>query len=168
MATEKTKIEEIELTEEENKGQLRTYEKDILKGLLAAANYETEEKNIHPVEITRNGVVLFTFHIRPLGEEEYQKCKDKNTKYVRNKQLGIKFPENTDSVRYRSALIYQATIKEDREKIWDNKEAWKALNVLTGIDLIEKTLMAGEKDAVLEKVDMISGYTATTEEVVKN
>jgi hypothetical protein len=168
MATEKTKIEEIELTEEENKGQLRTYENDILKGLLAAANYETEEDNIHPIEIARNGVVLFTFHIRPLSEEEYQKCKDKNTKYVRNKQLGIKFPENTDSVRYRSALIYQATIKEDREKIWDNKEAWKALNVLTGIDLIEKTLLAGEKDAVLEKVDKISGYTSTTEEVAKN
>lgn len=168
MANEKTKIEEIELTEEENKGQLRTYENDILKGLLAAANYETEEENIHPIEIARNGVVLFTFHIRPLSEEEYQKCKDKNTKYVRNKQLGIKFPENTDSVRYRSALIYQATTKEDREKIWDNKEAWKALNVLTGIDLIEKTLLAGEKDAVLEKVDKISGYTSTTEEVAKN
>ncbi len=168
MATEKSKIEEIELTEEENKGQLRTYENDILKGLLAAANYETEEENIHPIEIARNGVVLFTFHIRPLSEEEYQKCKDKNTKYVRNKQLGIKFPENTDSVRYRSALIYQATTKEDREKVWDNKEAWKALNVLTGVDLIEKTLLAGEKDAVLEKVDKISGYTSTTEEVAKN
>ena len=168
MATEKTKIEEIELTEEENKGQLRTYENDILKGLLAAANYETEEENIHPIEIARNGVVLFTFHIRPLSEEEYQKCKDKNTKYVRNKQLGIKFPENTDSVRYRSALIYQATTKEDREKIWDNKEAWKALNVLTGIDLIDKVLLAGEKDAVLEKLDEISGYSATTEEVAKN
>ena len=33
MATDKNKIEEIELTEEENKGQLRTYENDILKGL---------------------------------------------------------------------------------------------------------------------------------------
>ena len=160
MATEKTKIEEIELTEEENQGQLRTYENDILKGLLAAANYETEEDNIHPVEIARNGVIFFTFRIRPLSEEEYQKCKDKNTKYVRNKQLGIKFPENTDSVRYRSALIYQATIKEDREKIWDNKEAWKALNVLTGIRPYRKRhCWQGEKDAVLELVDKISGYT---------
>jgi hypothetical protein len=168
MATEKTKIEEIEMTEEENKGQLRTYENDILKGLLVAANYKNEKENIHPVEIVRNGVVLFTFHIRPLGEEEYQKCKEKNTKYVRNKQLGIKFPEDTNSVRYRSALIYQATIKEDRAKVWDNKEAWKELNVLTGIDLIEKTLLAGEKDAVLEAIDKISGYTETTEEVAKN
>lgn len=168
MATEKTKVEEIELTEEENKGQLRTYENDILKGLLAAANYKTEEDSIHPVEIARNGVVLIKFHIRPLSEEEYQTCKEKNTKYVRNKQLGIKFPENTNSVRYRSALIYQATIDEDRAKIWDNKEAWKALNVLNGIDLIDKTLLAGEKDAVLEIVDKISGYSATTEEVAKN
>jgi len=71
-------------------------------------------------------------------------------------------------VRYRSALIYQATVDEDREKIWNNKDAWKELNVLNGIDLIEKTLLAGEKDAVLELVDKISGYTATTEEVAKN
>lgn len=168
MANEKTKVEEIELTEEENKGQLRTYENDILKGLLAAANFKTEEDNIHPIDIARNGVVLFTFRIRPLSEEEYHTCREKNTKYVRNKQLGIKFPENTDSVRYRSALIYQATVDEDREKIWNNKDAWKELNVLNGIDLIDKTLLAGEKDAVLEIVDKISGYTATTEEVAKN
>lgn len=165
---EKTNLEEIELTEEENKGQLRTYEDDILKGLLAAANYKAEEDNIHPVEIARNGVVLFKFRIRPLGEEEYQACKEKYTKYVRNKQLGIKFPEHTDTVRYRSALIYQATIDEDRSKIWDNKNAWKALNVLNGIDMIDRTLLAGEKDAVLELIDKISGYSVTAEETAKN
>ena len=165
---EKTKIEEIELTEEENKGQLRSYEDDILKGLLAAANFKTEEDNIQTIEIARNGVVLFKFRIRPLTEEEYQQCKEKYTKYVRNKQLGIKFPEYTDTVRYRSALIYQATIEEDRAKIWDNKSAWKALNVLNGVDLIDKTLLAGEKDAVLELIDKISGYSVTAEETAKN
>lgn len=168
MATDKTKIEEVELTEEENKGQLRVHENDILQGLLTAANFKTGEENIHPIEIARNGTVLFTFRIRPLSEEEYQKCKEKNTKYVRNKQLGIKFPENTDSVRYRSALIYQATVEDDRAKIWDNKDAWKALNVLNGIDLIDKTLLAGEKDAVLDLIDKISGYIVTTEELAKN
>lgn len=169
MDTKKTnQIEEIEMTEEENKAQLRTYETDILKGLLTAAAFKTEDENIHPVEIARNGVVLFTFRIRPLSEEEYHQCKDKNTKYVRNKQLGIKFPEQTDSVRYRSALIYQATIDEDRAKVWDNKDAWKALNVLNGIDLVDKILLAGEKDAVLELIDKISGYSTTMEEVAKN
>lgn len=164
MATEKTKVEEVELTEEENKGQLRTYENDILKGLLAAANYKTEEDNIHPVEIARNGVVLIKFHIRPLSEEEYQTCKEKNTKYTRNKQLGIKFPEETNTIRYRSALIYQATVDEDRERVWNNKSAWKELNVLNGIDLIDKVLLAGEKDAALELIDKISGYSTMMEE----
>lgn len=169
MANEKTnQVENIELTDEENKAQLRTYENDILKGLLTAANFKTEEDNIHLVDIARNGVVLFSFHVRPLTEEEYQQCKEKNTKYVRNKQLGIKFPENTDSVRYRSALIYQATIDEDKAKVWDNKEAWRRLNILNGIDLVDKTLLAGEKDAVLEVIDKISGYSATTEEIAKN
>ena len=67
---EKAKIEEIELTEEENKGQLRAYEDDILKGLLAAANFKAEEDNIQTIEIARNGVVLFKFRIRPLTDRK--------------------------------------------------------------------------------------------------
>ncbi len=114
--------------------------------------------------------MLFTFRIRPLSEEEYNRCKEKNTKYVRNKQLGIKFPEDTNATRYRSQLIYEATVDEDRAKIWDNKEAWRAprINVTNGIDMIDKVLRAGEKDAVLNKIDEISGYSSTMEEVAKN
>lgn len=162
-----TNVEEVEMTDEENKAQLRIYENDILKGLLQAAAYKNDEESIKKIEVARNGVVLFSFHVRPLSEEEYQECREKNTKYVRNKQLGIKFPENTNSVRYRSELIYRATIDEDREKIWDNKDAWKALNVLSGVDLVDKILLAGEKDAILEIIDKISGYT-TMEETAKN
>lgn len=166
--TKKTGIQDADLTEEEAKAQLRTYEGDILKGLLAAADFRDDEDNVVPIEIARNGVVLFTFRIRPLSEEEYNLCKEKNTKYVRNKQLGIKFPEDTNATRYRSQLIYEATVEEDRAKVWDNKEAWRALNVLNGIDLIDKVLLAGEKDAVLNKIDDISGYSSTLEEVSKN
>jgi len=168
--TKKTGIQDADLTEEEAKAQLRTYEGDILKGLLAAADFRDDEDNVVPIEIARNGVVLFTFRIRPLSEEEYNLCKEKNTKYVRNKQLGIKFPEDTNATRYRSSLIYEATIAEDRTKIWDNKEAWRApkINVTNGIDMIDKVLRAGEKDAVLNKIDEISGYSSTLEEVAKN
>ena len=168
--TKKTGIQDADLTEEEAKAQLRTYEGDILKGLLAAADFRDDEDNVVPIEIARNGVVLFTFRIRPLSEEEYNLCKEKNTKYVRNKQLGIKFPEDTNAIRYRSQLIYEATVEEDRAKIWDNKEAWRApkINVTNGTDLIDKVLLAGEKDAVLNKIDEISGYSSTLEEVAKN
>ena len=168
--TKGTVIPEADLTEEESKAQLRTYEADILKGLLAAADFREDEEGLVPIEIARGGVVLFTFRIRPLSEEEYNRCKEKNTKYVRNKQLGIKFPEDTNATRYRSQLIYVATVEEDRAKVWDNKEAWRApkINVTNGIDMIDKVLRAGEKDAVLNKIDDISGYSSTLEEVSKN
>lgn len=163
-----TPVEEIEMGAEADKNLIRSYEDDILGGLLAAANFQNDEDEIVPVEIARNGVVLLKFRIRPLSEDEYSKCKNRYTKYVRNKQIGIKLPEDTDSVMYRNALIYQATVDEDRTKIWDNKEAWRKLDVINGVELIGKVLKAGEKDAVLEKIDEISGYSSVLEETAKN
>jgi hypothetical protein len=162
------KVEEVDCDEETNKTQLRANEPDILKGLLEAASFKTEEDNIKNIEVARGGKLLFSFHIHPLTEEEYDKCRESNTKYVRNKQLGIKFPENTDTVRYRSELLFMATVDEDRAKIWNNKQAWEKLNVITGIDMVDKVLLAGEKDAILEILDKISGYKTTEEETAKN
>lgn len=161
-------VEEVDMGAEADRTIIRSYEDDILGGLLAAANFQNDEDEIVPIEIARNGVVLLKFRIRPLSEEEYSACKNRYTKYVRNKQIGIKIPEDTDTVMYRNALIYQATVDEDRAKVWDNKEAWKQLDVLSGVQLIGKVLKAGEKDAVLEKVDSISGYSSTMEETAKN
>lgn len=166
--TKKNTIEEIEMDEETTQNTMRTYENDILGGLLAAANFKNDEDEIVPIEIVRGGTVLLKFHIRPLSEDEYVKCRERHTKYVRNKQVGIKVPEDTDTAAYRSELIYQATTDEDKEKIWNNKEAWKKLDVVTGYELIGKVLKPGEKDAVLNKLDEISGYSSTLEEVAKN
>ena len=163
-----TPVEEVEMGAEADKNLIRSYEDDILGGLLAAANFQNDEDEIVPIEIARNGVVLLKFRIRPLSEDEYSKCKNRYTKYVRNKQIGIKLPEDTDSVMYRNALIYQATVDEDRAKLWDNNEAWRKLDVINGVELIGKVLKAGEKDAVLEKIDEISGYSSVLEETAKN
>lgn len=157
-----------EMTPEEQQETLRTYENDILGGLLAAAAFREDHDEVKTVEITRNGIVFFKFRIRPLSEGEYNKCKERYTKYKRNKQLGVRIPEKTDTISYRSALIYEATIKEDREKLWDNREAWRRLDVLSGVELIGRVLKAGEKDAVLDLIDKISGYTALEEDTVKN
>lgn len=162
-------IEETgEPTTEETRGALRAYEDDILGGLLAAADFREDEEEIHPVEIARNGKVLFTFRIRPLSEGEYNQCKERHTKYKRHKQLGISLPEKTDTIAYRNALIYQATVEEDRKKVWDVKEAWKKLDVINGVELIGRVLKAGEKDAVCDLIDQISGYSITEEELAKN
>lgn len=169
MANKNEKTEEtIEMTEEVKAATIRKYEDDILGGLLAAAAFETDEEDITPIEIIRGGAVVLTFRIHPLGEEKYLECKKQNTNYKRNRQIGTKVAESVNASRYRAQLIYEATVDEDREKIWDNREAWKKLNVLNGIDLIEVVLKAGEKDAILEALDRISGYQATLEDVAKN
>ena len=108
-----------------------------------------------------------------LTEEQYNKCRKKHTKYVRNRQMGTKVPEETDAVKYRAALIYEATITEDREKLWDNKKVWEALRnkdkqILNGLDVIEYTLRAGEKDKIIDCIDSLSGYEDNLEEVAKN
>lgn len=156
--------EDKEITQEE----ILMNEQDILRGLLEAAEDKVDESSYVRIEIARKGKVFFSFHVRPLSEEEYNECREKATTYVRNQRFGgIKLPEETDTVRYRSMLIYTATHPDDRAKLWDNKEAWKRLNVLNAYDLIDKVLLAGEKDAILDKIDEISGYSNRIEEVAK-
>lgn len=163
-----TEIEEIETDEETTQNMTRAFESDILGGLLAAAGYKENEDEIIPIQIVRNGTIVLEFRIHPLSEDDYQRCREQHTKYVRNKQLGIKVPEDTDTVAYRNALIYAATVQEDRERIWDNKEAWRKLDCLRGYELVGKVLKPGEKDAVIDKLDEISGYKGVLEEVAKN
>lgn len=164
-------VRDEDFTEEETKTQIRANEEDFIRGLIEAADFATDETQ--RIEIIREGRLYFAFRIRPLGAEEYDKCKKKNTKYVRNRQLGMKLPEDTDRVKYQSALIYEATVKEDREKLWDNKKVWDALvakgkPIARGLDVIEYTLKAGEKDKILEAIDKLSGYETDLEEVAKN
>lgn len=165
-------VEDREFTQEETNNQMRVFEEDFVQGLIAAADFKTDETQ--KVEIIRNGNVYFAFTIRALGESEYDKCKTKHTKYVRNKQLGIKLPEDTNTVKYRCALIYEATVQGDRDKLWDNKKVWDALNtkgcqIMNGLDVIEYSLKSGEKDKVIEYIDKLSGYEdSNLEEVAKN
>lgn len=170
--TEQQEVSEYETNEEDTKALIRANEEDYIQGLIEAAEFASEETQ--RIEIIRDGKLYFAFRIRPLSSEEYEKCRRKHTKYVRNKQLGMKMPENTDRVKYQSEIIYAATVDEDKEKLWDNRKVWNALNakkdrIINGLDVIECTLKAGEKDNILEAIDKFSGYeTNNLEEVAKN
>lgn len=172
--TEKTEVQNekvVETSEEETKEIIRANEEDFIQGLIDAAGFVKEEHQT--IEIVRDGRLYFAFKIRPLGSEEYEKCRKKHTRYVRNRQLGMKMPEDTDRIKYQSAIIHKATVDEDREKLWDNKKVWKSLEekgyqIMSGLDVIEYTLKAGEKDKILEAIDKLSGYEANLEEVTKN
>lgn len=91
---------------------------------------------------------------------------------MRNKQFGMKLPEETNTVKFRDALIYTATVEADREKLWDNKKVWeslraKDLQIMNGLDVIEYCLKAGEKDKIIECIDSLSGFEENIEEVAK-
>lgn len=164
-------VMEYETDKEDTKALLRANEEDFILGLIDAAEFASKETQ--HIEIIREGRLYFAFNIRPLSSREYEKCKKKHTRYVRNKQLGMKLPEDTDRIKYQSAIIYEATVEEDREKLWDNRKVWNALNakkdrIMNGLDVIEYSLKAGEKDKILESIDKLSGYESNLEEVAKN
>lgn len=172
LETAEQEAREYETDEEGTKALIRANEEDFIQGLIDAAEFAAEETQ--RIEIIREGRLYFAFDIRPLSSQEYEKCKKKHTKYVRNKQLGMKLPEDTDRIKYQSAIIYEATVEEDREKLWDNRKVWNALNakkdrIMNGLDVIEYSLKAGEKDRILEAIDKLSGYESNNlEEVAKN
>lgn len=164
-------MDEYETNVDETRSAIRDNEEDFIQGLIHAAEFGSEETQ--RIEIIRNGRLYFAFRIRPLSAEEYEACRRKHTKYVRNKRLGMKTPEETNRVKYQSALIYKATVDEDREKLWDNRKVWQAINakkdrIMNGLDVIECALKAGEKDKVLEAIDKLSGYDDELEETAKN
>lgn len=155
-----------EVTEDTEHEEYLLMEDDLLRGLLAAAEDKVSETVT--IEIARKGKVYFRFNVRGLTEQEYNECRDRATKYTFNRRLGVRVPQDTDFSMFRSFLIYKATVEEDRKRLWDNKEAWERLGVLSGPELIDKVLLAGEKAAVVEKIDNLSGYEAEMEETAKN
>lgn len=162
-------METTTATEEELQAEARANEDDLLAGLLAAANYKADEDETVEIVISRNKKDLFSFRIHPLSEDDFNRCRKRCTKYVKSKtQGGIRVPEEVDTVKYRCMLIYEATVPEDRAKVWDNKKLWKAKDLATGVEAVDILLKAGEKNAICEKLDAISGYELTEEEVAKN
>lgn len=150
-----------------DKDELLADEPDLLRGLLRAGEERTAETV--SIEIARKGTVYFSFRVRALSEDDYEACREKATVYKSARKLGgISVPERTNTSKYRSLLIYTATVEEDRKVLWDNKEAQKHFGVLNGWQLIDKVLMAGEKEAVVDKIDEISGFDVDLEETAKN
>lgn len=159
--------EETTMTQEELQEEIAINESELLKALNGEAGYKDETEII---EVNFRGVV-FRFRIRPLSEREWDKCRERNTKYSKNRKLGgMRLPDNTDTTGYHSSLIYTATVEEDRAKLWDNKLLWKAVNAVTGTDMVDKLIpLAGKKQQIIERIEALSGYDDDSyDETVKN
>lgn len=154
--------DEVPMTQQEMQEALAINEDEILKALTGQAQYENRTET---VEVSF-GNAKFAFRIRPLSEKEWDKCRERNTKYSKNRRLGgIRVPESTDTTGYHSDLIYTATVDEDRAKLWDNKVFWNATGALTGRDMVDKLIpYAGKKQAVIERIEALSGYNDEDQE----
>ncbi|MBQ3434669.1 MAG: hypothetical protein IJG24_06465 [Selenomonadaceae bacterium] len=127
-------------------------EKDICAALLEAAELRKPENNRAQVKIVRNGKNLFEFTIEPLTEADWRKCRRQNLKN-RGKST-----EELDEARFLSQVIYEATIPEDKARLWQQKEVWQALNVISGVDVVDKVLTPGEKSRLGREIEKLSGY----------
>lgn len=176
-AFEESNVTEVDMTETEAdealKADMAANEVDYLTGLLDAA--EDAECETKKIEIVRNGKIYFAFSIHALPDETLYEIRKKYTNYVKNKRTGTRVAEGVDSAKLRSSMIYNATIAEDREKLWDNKQVQEALkrrgkHIINALDVVDAVLLPGEKENVLAVLDGLSGYDTeeTKVETAKN
>ena len=153
---------------EMTKEEVLMNETQLLQGLLEAAESKDSTEAYEKIQIKRGGKLLIEFRIRPLSEEETIKCHERATKYAPRRRGQPKQEIETNSAKFRSWLIYAATVDEDRAKTWDNLKAQAALNVLQGVDMIDAVLLSGEKDRIIDRINDISGYGDDIEDTAKN
>ena len=140
------------------KEEILMNENDILRGLIEAGREKDNENSYEKIQIRRGGVLKFEFRIRPLSGDETNACMDKASEFAPRKKGQPRRRLELDQAKFRSWMVYTATVDEDRKKTWDNKQAQEALGILYGPDMIDAVLLAGEKDAVLDRIDAISGF----------
>lgn len=140
---------------------LDNIEGNIVDALLQAAAYRNVENHRQPVKIVRNKKVLFRFTIEALDEDTWRRCRAQNTR-TRGKS------EELNEARFLSQLIYEATIEEDKQRVWNNKAVWKQLNVLTGVDVVNAVLLPAEKIKLAEELEKLSGYNEDLDEMIES
>lgn len=139
---------------------LEKVESDITAALLEMASYRLIDET-QPIVIKRQGKPVLEFTVRGLDEDEWAKCRRQN---LINRGLRT---EEIKQARFNSQVIYEATIAEDKERIWKNKDVWAKLNVASGIDLINQLLLPGEKNALVEIIGKLSKYEMDAEDLIR-
>ena len=143
---------------------------------MSAADFRTDDEMQTEIQIKRKGKLFFSFKIRPLSEEELLNARRKSVVKMANPN-NPKLPPIEKEVKieeFTAWKIYLATV--DRENVWENPAVMnglerKGFSVLQGIDVINTVLRAGEKDAIDDQIDKLSGFydsEVTVEDYAKN
>jgi len=152
-------IEELEPNGVPSPDELSSSEDDILRGLDAAAEVDTQS-----IAIVRQGKVVLRFRVQSTTQEVYDRCR--NESLIKEKASGygnVRLNVDVNRAAFNSRLIYWATVEEDREKVWRNRTAWQKRNVINGWDLIAKILRNFEIESICERIDVLSGQSPESE-----
>jgi len=134
-------------------------EQSIVECLTGAANYLADNGRAHIV-IERAG---FSFYVQGVNEDQTAKCRRLATKNRGRRD------EEVDWSRYAAQLIYEATVPDDKKRLWDNKAVWDKLNCVTGSDVIFKCLTPAERAKIVTAIENLSGYDDTDlDGIIKN
>lgn len=142
-------------------------EYDLVSSLLQAAEFKTDENNVHAVDIKRNGAVLFTINVHPIGDTDLRNARKKATTYAPHPN-GAKFgkiEKDFDNALFGSWVIYLATIEADQKDIWCNPAIKQKYDLMAGAEAVDILLTVGEKRKLLELVLDISGVSDDDEDM---
>ena len=145
----------------ENEFETEKFETNVVDALLGAAAFCSEEQ-LRQVRIIRNERELFTFKIHGLNEDEFARCRRQNTRNRGRRD------EEVNGSRFTAQLIYEATVAEDKKRLWQNHEVWEKLNVASGVDVILKVLTPAEKSKIVEAIEAISLLDDNLDDLIKN
>ncbi|MBQ1776743.1 MAG: hypothetical protein IIZ93_01160 [Acidaminococcaceae bacterium] len=159
--------EERDITGLDQATDRKEAEYDLVKALLEASEFKTDEEAVQEVEIKRGGKYLFTVHLHPINEPDATMARKKSTVYMPNPN-GKKLPpieKERNTAKFNSWLIYLATTEEDQEKIWGNRAIMEKFNLAQPYESIDCLLTLGEKQKLVELVMDLSGLSDDEEEI---
>lgn len=159
--------EERDITGLDQATDRKEAEYDLVKALLEASEFKTDEEAVQEVEIKRGGKYLFTVHLHPINEPDATMARKKSTVYMPNPN-GKKLPpieKERNTAKFNSWLIYLATTEEDQEKIWGNRAIMEKFNLAQPYESIDCLLTLGEKQKLVELVMDLSGLSDNEEEI---
>lgn len=145
-----------------NDEELEKVEGNIVDALLEAAAFRTGNNARRLISIKRDGRILFKFTIEAIDEDTWRKCRRQN---LINKG---KRSEELNSARFLAQAIYEATIEEDKKRLWQNQAVWNKLDVASGIDVVNIILTPGEKTKIAEVLEELGGYDDDLDDIVSS
>ncbi len=159
--------------DEAKRDELLTAEDAMLRDVAGVLEAMETVTRYEVFKVVRDGKELFAFRVRGLDDEELEKCRDQATKVVKDRRFGsLAVPRDFNTAKFNSLVIYAATHPEDRKVLWDNKTLWEKAGVVAGWQLVDKVLLRGEKERVIELIEKLSGFgdeeSESLEETLKN